>query len=112
MSGPVALRKSLRLEHDAGHRRKVASPLQNLAKLLAHVGNLAQQLAALLIQHILVEDLSGATASGLCPQILVRCEDDLDWEPSLVAGHANHPNAAGETASAQTSRRALKVVSA
>lgn len=112
MGWAMALGQGLRFQDHARNRREMASSLKDVPELAAHTGDLPQQIGALLVQHILVEDLSGTTATGLCLKILVLCEDDLDWEPSLVAGHANHPNADGETASAQTSRRALKVVSA
>lgn len=107
----MALGQGLRLQDHAGNRREMAASLKDVPELAAHASDLAQQVGALLVQHILVEDLPFATPGAPLLKILVLCEDDLDWEPSLVAGHANHPNADGETASAQTSRRALPVVS-
>lgn len=107
----MTLRQSFRLEDDAGYSGKMASALEELAKVLPNVEDLAKESLALSVQASRVKDLSRATAGGLCLKILVPCEDDLDWEPLLVAGHANHPNADGETASAQTSRRALTIVS-
>lgn len=107
----MALGQSFLLQDDTGDGREVAAPLQDVTELAAYDSDLAKQIRSLLIQSFLVEDLPRATATGLCLKILVLCEDDLDWEPSLVAGHATHPSADGETASAQTSRRALPVVS-